>query len=342
MKRAALLIVAALALGGRAARADDETGGSMGGGDFSDDSSSSSSSSTSDDYSSSSPSYDFSSPSSGGGGGGHSSGGGGSWAAILFVGGCAFAAVVNAFQREQRHLRAIGGTDPVYVGPTNACDVTVLRVGLDARARPFVQRELARIAKSADTKTADGRATMLREVALLLRRLRDSWLYGGARNEPMMSLRDAQVVYQTHVDDARAKFRTEMFRNEQGVVTTADAPALHSTSDDGPGVMLVSVIVAARHELVTVTRIDDGEELRKALEALSHFIAAELVAVEIVWMPAAEDERISSIALEAAYPAPSLIKLAAATAGKVFCEFCGSPYPAEAISCPNCGGRKKI
>jgi hypothetical protein len=70
-------------------------------------------------------------------------------------------------------------------------------------------------------------------------------------------------------------------------------------------------------------------------------IAGELVAVEIVWMPSSEDERISSIALEVAYPPPSLIPIAGALAGKVFCEYCGSPYPAEAISCPSCGGRAK-
>jgi uncharacterized membrane protein len=142
-------------------------------------------------------------------------------------------------------------------------DVTVLRVAIDARARKRVQSELARIAGVADTKTAEGRAAMLREVALMLRRLRDSWVYGGAHNEPMMSMREAETCFRGHVDDARAKFRTETVRNEQGAITRADAPELHSTSDDGPGVMLVSLIVAARHELFTVNRIADGEELRR-------------------------------------------------------------------------------
>jgi hypothetical protein len=68
-------------------------------------------------------------------------------------------------------------------------------------------------------------------------------------------------------------------------------------------------------------------------------VSGELVAVEIVWMPADPAQRLSSIAIEAAYPSPQLIEIAGAAAGKVFCAFCGSPYPAEAIACPECGGR---
>ena len=326
----------------RIAHADEETGGSMGGGDFSDTSSSYSSSSTSSssDYSTT-PSYSYSgydrdrSSSHGGGGG---LGSGSAIAAILLVGLVLFAGI-GAFVL----LGVTGDAPGASSASTGArADVTVLRVAIDARARKRVQSELARIAGVADTKTAEGRAAMLREVALMLRRLRDSWVYGGAHNEPMMAMSSAEICFRGHVDEARGKFKAETVRNEQGAITRAAAPALHATSDDGPGVMLVSVIVAARHELFTVNRIGDGEDLRKALESLSTMVAGELVAVEIVWMPSAEDDRISSLALEAAYPRPDLIPIAGALVGKVFCEFCGSPYPAEAISCPSCGGRATV
>ncbi len=343
MKLREIVLVCGLALAARTARAD-ETGGSMGGGDFStSDSYSSTSYSSNDDYS---PSYSYS-------GGGGSSGSTGDAGADLFFLIVALAiwgigAVIKASSRGSSltfvpSSFSDSGNDytPVASYRGNQADVTVLRVAIDARARKLVQSELARIAQVADTKTAEGRATMLREVALMMRRLRDSWVYGGAHNEPMMAMEQAQQVFRAHVDEARAKFKHETIRNEQGATTREAAPELHATSDDGPGVMLVSVIVAARHELFTVTQIGDGEELRKAFESLSSMIAGELVAVEVVWMPSAEDDRISSIALEAAYPRPQLIKIAGALVGKVFCEFCGAPYPAEAISCPNCGGRAK-
>jgi uncharacterized membrane protein len=232
---------------------------------------------------------------------------------------------------------------PLYVTPPDfqvgAVDVTVLRLALDARARPFIQRELARIAGVAKTDTTEGRAEMLREVALMLRRVRDSWVYGGAVNFAMTGRDGAHRTFEAQIADARARFKDEVVRNEQGQVTRADAPPPVATSDDGPGLMVVSVVVAARHELFTVLHIADGEDLRKALESLSTMIVGELVAVEVVWMPADEGERLSSIRVEAAYPAPDLIRIDGALVGKVFCQFCGSPYPAEAVACPNCGGR---
>ena len=346
MKLREIVLVCAVVLAARTARAD-ETGGSMGGGDFSSsDTSYSSSSSSSDDYS---PSYSY----SGGGGSSGSTGDAGADLVILVVGLVIWGAGAlikgmgsgSSFSSRSAGSFSWSGSSedysptPTYRG--NQADVTVLRVAIDARARKMVQSELARIAQVADTSTAEGRATMLREVALMMRRLRDSWVYGGAHNEPMMSMDQAQQVFRAHVDEARSKFKHETIRNEQGATTRADTPELHATSDDGPGLMLVSVIVAARHELFTVTEISDGEQLRKAFESLSSMIAGELVAVEVVWMPSAEDDRISSIALEAAYPRPQLIKIAGALVGKVFCEFCGAPYPAEAIACPNCGGRAK-
>jgi uncharacterized membrane protein len=48
---------------------------------------------------------------------------------------------------------------------------------------------------------------------------------------------------------------------------------------------MVSVMVAARRELVTVDRIGNGEGLRRALEALSNLTPTSLVAVEVVWTP---------------------------------------------------------
>ncbi|HTJ47650.1 MAG TPA: DUF1517 domain-containing protein [Kofleriaceae bacterium] len=313
-----------------------ETGGSMGGGDFSESTSSSGGSYSSHDSSyDSGDSYSYHSSSS-------STGDAGADLIIAIVG-LAISLVFAAIKKSS----SLPSYTPDYATPDtsmsygNVADITVLRVAIDARARKLVQTELARIAQVADTKTAEGRATMLREVALMMRRLRDSWVYGGAHNFPMMSLAEAKQSFQRMTDDARGRFKTETIRNEQGMTTRADAPELHPTSDDGPGVMVVSVIVAARHELFTVNRIGDGEDLRKAFESLSSMIAGELVAVEVVWMPSAEDDRISSIALEAAYPKPDLIPIPGALVGKVFCEYCGAPYPAEAIACPNCGGRAK-
>jgi uncharacterized membrane protein len=179
---------------------------------------------------------------------------------------------------------------------------------------------------------------MLREVGLMLRRIRDAWVYGGAVNEPMRVLRDAKAVFDRHVDDARAKFRHETVANVQGHTTTSAPPTYTPRSEEGEGLILVSIVVAARSDLFNVAHIGDGEDLRKALEAASHRPASDLVAIEIIWQPSEDSDRMSSLELEAKYPHPQLIPIRGALVGKTFCAFCGGPFPAELVSCPHCGG----
>jgi uncharacterized membrane protein len=237
------------------------------------------------------------------------------------------------FQRYQDRPLNMGGAVP----DVEDVDVSVLRVAIDGRARKFVQTELARIAKTADTSTDDGRVAMLWEVSLMLRRLRDAWIYGGAVNEAMGDIDREKPVFDHYVDDARVRFREETIANEQGVKSGAEASHYVPRSDEGAGVILVSIIIAARRELFTVNEIASGNDLRAALEAASSLTADTLVAVEIVWQPSEDSDRMSTIELEAKYPRPDLLPIAGALVGKTFCKFCGGPFPAELVSCPHCG-----
>jgi uncharacterized membrane protein len=302
------------------------TGGSMGGGSWGgggggggggDYSSSSSSSSSSSDYS-------FSSDGS--------SIGGCNEAFVVVVIILAVLGWIIKLRQEAPNFFA-----PIAQVPIDAVDVSVLRVAIDGRARKFVQSELARIGKLADTSTPEGRATMLREVALTLRRLRDAWVYAGAVNEPMRALTSQKEVFDRYCNDARARYREETVRNEQGVKTATPAGSYTPRTDEGAGLILVSIIIAARRELFTVREIGSGADLTSALEAAGTLDASTLVAVEIVWQPSEDNDRMSSLELEAKYPRPELIPLTNALVGKVFCTYCGGPYPAELVSCPHCG-----
>jgi uncharacterized membrane protein len=226
-----------------------------------------------------------------------------------------------------------GGDAP----PLDDVDLSVLRIALDGRARPLVQSELARIAKTADTSTDEGRATMLHEVTRLVRRLRDAWVYGGAVNEAMRDLGGGKAVFDRHVDDARSRFREETISNVGGVSGGATPSDYTPRSDEGAGLLLISLILAARRELFTVTSIGNGQDLSAALEAAGTLTADQLVAVEIVWQPAEDRDRLSSMELEAKYPRPELIPIQGALVGKTFCTHCSSPFPAELVSCPHCG-----
>jgi uncharacterized membrane protein len=220
-------------------------------------------------------------------------------------------------------------------------DVSVIRIALDGRSLPFVQRELARIADVADTATDAGRAMMLHELALMLRRLRGAWVYGGAVNEPLRDLDGTKAAFDRLVDDARSRFREETISNEQGVKTTSAPSEYTPHSDEGPGLVLVSMIIAARSELFTVSSIASGADLSTALDALGHLEARNLAAIEVVWQPSEDADRLSSMELEAKYPSPELVKIDGALVGKTFCDHCGGPYPAELVSCPHCGAPAK-
>jgi uncharacterized membrane protein len=287
---------------------------------------------------------------SGGGGGGYDSGGG--WSSgggsgggqmsgatfvfllIVFV----IIIVAKVVMSSGSSFSSGGNYDymPAYE-PANTADVTVLRVAIDGRARKFVQKELSRIAQVANTKTKEGRAAMLREVTVLVRKLRDAWVYGGAINEPMRVIGSAKSVFDQHVDDARSKFQEETIRNTQGQITTRAASEYTARSDEGEGLILVTIIIAARLELFTVRNIGNGEDLRNALESASQILPGNLIALEIVWQPSEETDRLSSMELEAKYPKPEIIPIFGALVGKVFCDYCSGPFPAELVSCPHCG-----
>lgn len=259
----------------------------------------------------------------------------GSWTVVILAGGVLLAVFgVAAVRDHYQNHRVSYDYAPSDIGTV---DVSVLRIAVDGRARKFVQGELARFAKSANTATAVGRQKLLAEVTLMLRRVSNAWVYGGAVNEPLRTPAGAKACFDAHVLEARSKFMTETVRNADGSVTTQEAGAYTPRSHEGEGLILVNIIVAARGELVTVRHIGDGEDLRKALEAASYRDANDLMAIEIIWQPSEDADRLSSLELEAKYPHPKIIPIRGALVGKTFCAYCSGPYPAELVSCPHCG-----
>src|SRR5690606_35074431 len=150
-----------------------------------------------------------------------------------------------------------------------------------------------------------------------------SWLYGGADNEPMRPRDEALAAVARHVDDARSRVKH---------------PAKISTPLHPPAsLVLVSIIVAARGELLSVTDLATGEDLRRALEAAAHRAPDDLIAVELVWVPSEPGATLTSLDIEAHYRTSELHPLPGAMVGKVFCTYCAGPFPGELVTCPHCG-----
>jgi uncharacterized membrane protein len=213
-----------------------------------------------------------------------------------------------------------------------------LALGLDWRARPELQQALARMAASGDTATAEGRARLLNETALALRRAELSWLYVGYQDLGWRAPSEAEKAFRNAAGDARARFNRELVRNAGGQVTTGSAPpGLAARGDEGPGLIVVTVITAARRMLGEVADPRSADSIRAALDDRCAVVAGDLAAFEVVWSPAAEEDRMSSAELEQHYPDLALID-PTSIAGRVFCAYCSGPFPMELLRCPHCGG----
>jgi uncharacterized membrane protein len=245
---------------------------------------------------------------------------------IVLVGGIAVVVVlVMAISADRKRTEVSTNYLPYMPGmaapAADMADVSVLRIAVDGRTAPFVRSELARIDKLADPTTPGGRLAKLREVGVMLRRVRDAWVFGGAVNEPMRSVPESMAVFRKHADDARTR------------MTKDAAPE----GEIDQSLILISIVVVARGELATVTEIGAGEQLRRALEAASYRAPDELLALDVIVAPADPDHTMSSLRLAALYPRPDLFPIQGALVGKTFCTFCGGPFPAELVTCPHCG-----
>jgi uncharacterized membrane protein len=215
----------------------------------------------------------------------------------------------------------------------NHVDITAVRVALDGRARAELQRELARFAHHGSTDSTAALAAMLRATAASLRRHRDAWRYAGVANHVPMSPPIAEGIFRRLAADARATFEEELVRSAAGDVRVADAAPFTPIAHEGEGVVLITIVAAAHTELLDVHRADPSaiERLLASLEILE---TGDLVALEIVWTPADENDRMSTASLEARHP--DLIRLGD-LGGLVQCAHCGGPFTMELPACPHCG-----
>ena len=80
----------------------------------------------------------------------------------------------------------------------------------------------------------------------------------------------------------------------------------------------------------------DATQIRNALSDRGAVLPQHMVALEVIWSPAAENDRMSTSELEQNYPELKLID-PNSIAGRIFCAYCSGPFPMELLNCPHCG-----
>ena len=213
-------------------------------------------------------------------------------------------------------------------------DVTCIQIAVDWRARAELQKKLERMARSGKTKSTAGLAHLLRETAVHLLRVERAWLYTNVYNYHPMAPPQAQGAFTRLATEARTKYQNEVVRSDSGHLSTEAAKDYQARSEEREGVVVITLVVAARQELLDIAQPQDAAQIRSALQSLTGLMG--VVALEVIWSPAVEEDRMSTAELETIYP--ELKKIDEATiAGRIFCSYCAGPFAAELMKCPHCG-----
>lgn len=218
----------------------------------------------------------------------------------------------------------------------NQMDVSAIMIAIDWRARAEVQASLKAIAESGNTGTSAGLATMLHETVVAVRRVELAWLYSGCVNARPAHPSQAEAQFRSVASEMRTRFKKELVRNVGGQTATQNTPEMQAREHEGQGVVVVTIVVAARREIPDISRATDANELKNVMRSFGGLSAADLVALEVIWSPAAENDRMSTAELEQFYPELKKID-ESSISGRVFCGYCNAPFAAELPRCPHCG-----
>lgn len=221
-------------------------------------------------------------------------------------------------------LRAIWrGAAPA---PVPRATVRTLTVAVDWTRRRAVQRSLAEQAGRHDLSTAAGMFAAWRDAQAVLRDAAPAVRYvAHAQSTPVVA--DAQREFDARATDLRGRYIIETIRDDARVA----GPAVSARGEEGEGMVVVSVVLglgAALPAIAPTASVGD------VVGALGGDDPEALVALQTIWSPTHEDDRMSSAEVEACYP--ELRRLDEGV-GRVRCGSCKAVWAKELGRCPACG-----
>jgi uncharacterized membrane protein len=225
-----------------------------------------------------------------------------------------FIAIANFLLQTFRRVSGGETIDEVGYNSNPAVSVTRLQVGLLAQARGL-QNELNHIAENADTNTPQGRAEVLQEASLALLRHPEYWVYAGGGTQ-QAKLNSAEAQFNRLSLAERSKFSEETLSNVNNQLKAALAQeSLPSDNVDnptdlitsGPGEYIIVTLLAATLGKLTIPPINSADDLRQALRQIGGLPSDQLLAIEVLWTPQAQDDTLTSDDLLAEYPDLKLV-----------------------------------
>ena len=209
--------------------------------------------------------------------------------------------LLNAFKGgggQAGPLPAGRGSELGYGRPDGPVTISQLQVGLLASARDL-QRDLRRLAGSADTGRAAGLQSLLQETTLAMLRHPDLWVYANAE-VGQVPFASAESTFNRLSMGERSKLQREVTSNVSGQRFN-DASVVSGESDASSDFIAITLLVASRNRL-NIKGAGSADQLRDALQQLGAVGADDLIAIEVIWQPEGAGEVLSTEELLTAYP----------------------------------------
>ncbi|KAH0994698.1 hypothetical protein GBA52_018562 [Prunus armeniaca] len=181
---------------------------------------------------------------------------------------------------------------------TEKTSVLKLQVGLLGMGRAL-QRDLNRIAETADPSTSEGLGYVLTETTLALLRHPDYCISGYSSVAQKRGIEDAEKRFNQLSIEERGKF------DEETLVNVNNIKRQSSSSQRANGFrneyIVITILVAAEgvHKLPT---INGSGDLKEALQKLGSIPSNKILAVEVLWTPQNETDTLSERELLEDYP----------------------------------------
>ncbi len=166
-------------------------------------------------------------------------------------------------------------------------------VGFGPGARPALQRDLDALAASVDLTTDEGLREALHRVGARLGEAARSATHALVV-DTTKSVLEAPPFFAAMAEELRGRYPHETRRNE------TQHPATVEGDLTIPGHLVVSVVIGAFGSLAPC-RADGRAGLLDALAAMQA-IDVPVVALEVIWSPSVESDRMSAEAMMSRYP----------------------------------------
>ncbi|KAH6762582.1 myelin-associated oligodendrocyte basic protein [Perilla frutescens var. hirtella] len=190
------------------------------------------------------------------------------------------------------------GSQGSVLTATEKTSVLKLQVGLLGLGRSL-QKDLNRIAETADTSTAEGLHYVLTETVLALLRHPDYCISAYSSVDVKRSMEEGEKRFNQLSIEERGKFDEETLVNVNSIKKQSSTILRAAGFSNEYIVITILVAAGGEHKLPS---INNSKDLKEALQKLASIPSSRTLAVEVLWTPQNEDDTLSERELLEDYP----------------------------------------